>query len=416
MDFDRAVRVLAGGGHRVFIEVSPRPVLTAAITATLEDEGTERMVVSGTLRRGDGGPGRILASLAKVHVHGVGVDWSAVLGGGQRAELPTYAFQHRRYWPGLGRAADVRSAGLRTVRHPLLGAAVELAGDEGLLLTGRLSVQAQPWLAGHVIDGAVLLPGTAFVELAAQAGEATGCGRIEELTLEAPLVLPARGGVPVQVAVGGPDQAGQRPVRVFSRPDDGSEGPWVRHAAGLLAPVGPAEAGDFTDFAASWPPEGTMAADAGDLPGVRAVWRRGAELFVEAGLPQDTAGDAGRFWLHPMLLDAVLGAALPATDGADGKPAETLLPFAWSGISLHAPGAATLRARLTRTGDTVSITAADATSSPVITVRSLVLRPVAAGQLAAVAAGGRRDTLFGVAWSASRPRRGRRAGAGAGGR
>ena len=382
----------------MFIEVSPRPVLTSAITATLEDEGTERMVVSGTLRRGDGGPGQILSSLAKVHVHGVAVDWPAVLGGGQRAELPTYAFQRRRYWPGPGRSADVRSAGLRTVRHPLLGAAAELAGDEGLLLTGRLSVQAQPWLAGHVVDGAVLLPGTAFVELAAQAGKATGCGRIEELTLEAPLVLPARGGVPVQVAVGGPDQAGQRSVRVFSRPDDGSEGPWVRHAAGLLAPAGPAEAGDFTDFAASWPPEGAMAADAGDRPGVRAVWRRGAELFVEAGLPQDTAGDAGRFWLHPVLLDAVLGAAIPAADGADGNPADMLLPFAWSGVSLHAPGGATLRARLTQTGDTVSITAADATSSPVITVRSLVLRPVAAGQLAAVAVGGRRDALFGVEW------------------
>jgi len=36
VEFARAVRVLAGSGHRVFVEVSPHPVLTAAITETLE--------------------------------------------------------------------------------------------------------------------------------------------------------------------------------------------------------------------------------------------------------------------------------------------------------------------------------------------------------------------------------------------
>ena len=72
VQFDRAVRALAGAGHRVFIEVSPHPVLTAAITATLEDGGAAAApVVTGTLRRDDGGPARLLASLAEVHVRGV---------------------------------------------------------------------------------------------------------------------------------------------------------------------------------------------------------------------------------------------------------------------------------------------------------------------------------------------------------
>ena len=109
--------------------------------------------MTGTLRRGDGGPGRLLASFADAYVRGVRVDWAAVLGGDRRVDLPTYAYQRQRYWPRPGRAADVRSAGLGTVGHPLLGAVVELAGDKGLVLTGRLSVQAHPWLADQAIGG-----------------------------------------------------------------------------------------------------------------------------------------------------------------------------------------------------------------------------------------------------------------------
>ena len=91
VEFDRAIRVLAAR-HRVFVEVSPHPVLTAAITETLEDARaagpTRRAVVTGTLRREDGGPARFLACLAEVYVHGTAVDWAAVLPAGQQIDLP----------------------------------------------------------------------------------------------------------------------------------------------------------------------------------------------------------------------------------------------------------------------------------------------------------------------------------------
>jgi pimaricinolide synthase PimS2 len=102
VEFDRAVRALAAAGHGTFIEVSPHPVLTTAVAATLEEAGAGAPVVSGTLRRDDGGPGRLLQSLAEVHVAGVPVDWARVLGGGTRVDLPTYAFQHERYWLSAG--------------------------------------------------------------------------------------------------------------------------------------------------------------------------------------------------------------------------------------------------------------------------------------------------------------------------
>ena len=83
----------------------------------------------------------------------------------------------------------------------MLGAAVTVAGSDAVLLTGRLSVPSHPWLADHAVAGSVLVPGTMFVELAAQAGERVGCERVEELTLQAPLVLPEQGAVQVQLSI-----------------------------------------------------------------------------------------------------------------------------------------------------------------------------------------------------------------------
>ena len=186
------------------------------------------------------------------------MDWAAVLPAGQRVDLPTYAFQHQRFWPKpvLAPPGDAGSLGLNAMGHPLLGAAVELAGGDGYLLTGRVSVRSQPWLADHAVGGTILLPGTAFAEMAIAAGDAAGCGRIEELALEAPLALAADGAVQLQVTVGAPDERGCRSVRVYARAEQAeAREPWRRHASGLLAPAMPPEASLAGEFAV-WPPEG----------------------------------------------------------------------------------------------------------------------------------------------------------------
>ncbi|MFD7924187.1 type I polyketide synthase [Streptomyces sp. NPDC059740] len=96
VEFERAVRSLGESGHGVFVEVSPHPVLTGAIGDALEEAAP---VVVGTLRRDDGDAVRLLTSFADAYVHGVHVDWPAVLGHGTTVDLPTYAFHRTRYWP-----------------------------------------------------------------------------------------------------------------------------------------------------------------------------------------------------------------------------------------------------------------------------------------------------------------------------
>ncbi|MGN9788878.1 beta-ketoacyl synthase N-terminal-like domain-containing protein [Nonomuraea sp. ZG12] len=419
VQFARGVERLGRDGYGVFVEVSPHPVLTTAMAATLETAEIVP-VVTGTLRRDEGGPARVLASLAEVHVRGVPVDWTAVLPTGRRVDLPTYAFQRQRYWPKpmVATAAGANALGLGAADHPLLGAAVDLAGGQGLLFTGRLSLRAQPWLADHAIAGTVLLPGTAFVELAVRAGFQAGCPRIEELTLAAPLVLPPEGAVRVQVIVSAPDERGHRAVEVYGQAEKAAgDGAWTRHAAGLLAPATAPmdlESGDFR----IWPPDGAEPVDLtgryeaqaeggyGFGPmfrGLRSAWRRGGDVFAEVALPEDATDDAAGFGLHPALLDSSLhaaGLAGNAWTGATAGGQEVLLPFAWTGLSLYAAGAARLRVRLRQDADSggISLLAADTSGALVVSADSLVLRPVAAGALQ-TAGDALDDSLFAIEWT-----------------
>ncbi len=414
--FGSAVADLVGAGYGVFVEVSAHPVLVQPVTEIADHAGAD-VAVTGTLRRDDGGLRRLLTSMAGLFVRSVAVDWGGVLPAGAvsaRVELPTYAFDHRHYWLRPVAAADASSLGQAAAGHPLLGAVVALPQSGGLVFTTRLSLRSHPWLADHVAGGVVVVPGTGLVELAVRAGDEAGCPVLEELVVEAPLAVPERGGVRVQVTVGGLAESGTRAVEVYSQREDAAGGDgWVRHAAGVLAADGAGRGGSGFDFAA-WPPPGARRAEIGGgyevlaragygygpaFRGVRAVWRRGGEVFAEVALPEEQRKEAGRFGIHPALLDAALHAVL--LDGAPGGDGDggLLLPFAWNGLVLHAGGASALRVRLTeREGGVVSLEAADEAGGLVVTLDSLVSRPVSAGQLEAAAGGGAGGSLFGVKW------------------
>ncbi|WP_206434633.1 polyketide synthase dehydratase domain-containing protein, partial [Streptomyces sp. ADI91-18] len=285
------------------------------------------------------------------------------------------------------------------------------------LLAGRLSVETHPWLVDHTILGSALLPGTAFVELAIRAGDEVGCDVVEELTLEAPLVLPERGGVQLQLVVEAPTEPGRRPFSVYSRRRDAlTEESWTRHGSGVLAAGARPEAAlAFADLA-EWPPAGAVPVDIDGLytdlaqagvsygplfQGLKAAWRRDGELFTEVVLPEDGRGDAARFGLHPALLDAglhAIGHGDPAEQAATGA----LLPFSWAGVSLYAAGASSLRMRLTpnSAGDphTLALLVTDETGRPVAAVESLTLRPASADQVSAAGAG-HLESLFRVEWA-----------------
>ncbi|MCD0451742.1 SDR family NAD(P)-dependent oxidoreductase [Actinocorallia sp. API 0066] len=381
--FHEAVTGLLESGHALFVEASPHPVLTAAVQESADETGGP-VAALGTLRRDDGGPDRLLASLAEAAVHGADADWATVLAPAEPVDLPTYPFQRDRYWAPALVPGDRAVSG-----HPLLTQTTDRADAEEVLFTGRISLDTHPWLADHAVHDTVLLPGTAFVDLALHAAAHAGLDRLAELTLENPLVLPRSGAVRLQVVLAGPGEDGTRAVTVHSRSDDG---PWTRHATGELA-----EGTAFARPLGAWPPPGAEPVDVAagyarlaDLgygygpvfQGLRAAWRHGGDLYAEVALPE-TADPAGHT-AHPALLDAALHVAA----FAGGDPGGPRLPFAWTDVAWHRPGTRGLRVRLSPVdGDAFTLDLADEDGAPIGSVGALATRAIPADRLALLGGG-----------------------------
>ncbi|MEU1156293.1 beta-ketoacyl synthase N-terminal-like domain-containing protein, partial [Streptomyces sp. NPDC005918] len=457
--FADTIDALLDDGYRLFIEASAHPVLGLGMEETIERADVPATVVP-TLRRDHGDAAQLTRAAAHAFTAGADVDWRRWFPADptpRTVDLPTYAFQRRSYWLPVDGVGDVRSAGLRRLEHTLLPAALGLA-DGALVLTGRLAASGgSGWLADHTVAGTTLVPGAALVEWALQAADEAGCATVEELTLQAPLLLPHSGGLQVQVVVGTADggEPGLREVRVYSRADSAADDDapdqdetWTCHAIGTLSTETAGDAPDGLDsldgldgpygLGGQWPPAGAEALEIGDLyeraaaagyaygpsfQGLRAVWRHGQNLLAEVELPEQAGAHDG-FGIHPVLLDAALHPALlfdPSTPGHDGPGAgaaagELRLPFAWNGVSLWATGATTVRVRLAPHRDdegaeryegtetegraALRVTVADATGAPVLSADSLALRPVDPELLrAAGTTTGGPNGLFTVEWT-----------------
>ncbi|MER6214495.1 SDR family NAD(P)-dependent oxidoreductase [Streptomyces sp. NPDC001674] len=417
VEFEQATRALIADGHEVFLEPSPHPMLAASLQETVADAGA-RAAVLGTLRREKGGTRWLATALGTAHVNGVELDAAALYGAGaRRVELPTYPFQRERYWYNApARRGDAASIGLREAGHPLLGGGVELPESGSVVYTARVGADTHPWLADHALLGTVLLPGAALVELALWAGRQSGCGRLDELTLQAPVVLPDDAAVELRVQVAAADADGRRTLTVHSREAGAAPGaPWQRHAEAGLAPDAP-DAGADARPAQPWPaaadrPAGRPAPDAfyeeftargydygPHFRGFQDGWREGGAVHAEVALPPRTRESATGYGLHPALLDAALQAMrLGAFFPDDGQ---ARMPFALRGVRLHAEGADRLRVTITPAGeDAVTLRATDDAGRPVLDVDELLVRAVSAEQLAAAATGGRLGgSLYEVTW------------------
>ncbi|MFD0312563.1 SDR family NAD(P)-dependent oxidoreductase, partial [Streptomyces sp. NPDC127119] len=411
------VRLLASQGVTEWLELGPDGVLTALVQETLT---AETGALTPVLRRNRPETLAFASAVGLLATRGATVRWDTVFPDARTVDLPTYAFQRQRYWlEDPGSPADAAGLGLTATGHPLLGAAVDVAGRPEHLFTGRLSRHTHGWVTDHAVGGTVLIPGTALLELALRAGEQMGVPHVVELTLTAPLVLPEHGGVQVQVVVAAPDDDGGHDLEIHARPEAGDDlpaEPWTLHARGRLGrPDGAPVHDGANGLPAAWPPPGATETD---LTGayerlaeaqyaygpafrnLRRLWTAPGELYAEVALGEDQHRDAGRYAIHPALLDAALHPLLP---GVTEDASRSWLPFSWSDVTLRSRGATALRVRLTfdaaeSDAPTVRLTVADDTGAPVATVESLTLRPLSLRTLSA-AAHNEGDALFRVDWT-----------------
>ncbi|WP_225726472.1 type I polyketide synthase [Nocardia sp. JCM 34519.1] len=396
--FADAVAAAAESGATRFLELSGDGALVGAMAGTLAERSDTTTIVTA-LRAGHGESRTALAAAARLYSVGGPIDWTRILPPVPELPLPTYPFQHRRYWLAGASASDGAGPGQEPVDHPLLRTALRSPASGETVLTGRISLTSHPWLAQHAVHGTVLLPGTAFVDAVLYAGARVGCPAVAELTIEAPLVI-SESPVTMLVTVGAPDESGQCPCTVHSGTGDDDQ-PWRRHATGLLAAL-PAEA---VRPAQGWPPAAAeplplngfydrlheLGFDYGPLfTGLVSAWRSGPDVLAEVELAEIT-DERRSFGLHPALLDAALHAAslLDETDEV------TRLPFSWRGVSLFATGATALRVRISAAGeDTIRLSLTDRQGVPVAEVDGIQFKQMRADHFGAVTA----NSLFQVQW------------------
>ncbi|MFD5558283.1 type I polyketide synthase [Streptomyces sp. NPDC127068] len=404
--FADGVAAAVRAGARTLIEVGPDGVLSAMAADASADPNLTAIPLA---RKGRSEARAATEALARLHVVGVPVDWRAYLDlvgpAGTPVDLPTYAFDHQRYWAQPARPqGDVTDAGLEPVGHPFLSAATELAVGDQVAFSGTVDPVTAPWLADHTVFGHTVFPGAAVVEMALRAIEGTGSRTLEEITLHTPLTF-AEGAVQVQVVLGGAEPSGRRPIGVYARPVGGSRA-WTRHATGHVQRQTPAH----TPAVDVRPPDDAASVDlSGFYPelvdrgygygpafrGLRSLWRLGDAVHAEVRLPEQAAHGTAGFAVHPALFDAALHPVLSLV--ASDDPTRAVLPYSWSGVTHHGPATDRLRVRAARISATeVSLAITDADGAPVLTVASLALMPASSDQLAT---GSLADSLFAVRWS-----------------
>ncbi|TDB78877.1 SDR family NAD(P)-dependent oxidoreductase, partial [Actinomadura sp. KC216] len=196
-----AVAAAAEDGFRTFVEINAHPILAHAVAETLEGtvEGAGALVTH-TLERAPNGHETddtltFHAQLATLAAHGHAVPAPvAEPAGGRIIDVPRSPWRHERHWVDL--SARAWPAGQRDEQHPLLGAHVELPGEDRHAWRADVGLAAQPWLGGLAVHGLHTLPVAAFAEMALAAGAialGTDAVRLDGLRLERPLPLALAG-------------------------------------------------------------------------------------------------------------------------------------------------------------------------------------------------------------------------------
>ncbi len=331
VQFVRLIENLQQRGQDVFVEIGPHPVLVP---------NAQRLLPGGygiwvtSLREKFEDSGQMLAALGKLFIAGVDIQWDNFYGNVPiaKTQLPTYPFDHQRYWfvPGKG------SASLGRTSHPdglsaLLERQINSPALDAVVFEGHLSAFSPAYLDHHRIFGTSIAPSPAFIEMAVRAGEelfGDGPVRVSNLAIQEAMILPEEGLKTFQIILNRQSESSA----VFKIVSLDSNDQWKTHTTGEVARLEPLMAGDpagvIQDIAAIqarcsrqidgaeyYANVAAIGLEFGEsFRGLQHIWRRDGEALGMVEIPEGLKNEASQYRFHPALLDAcfhLVGAPLP---------------------------------------------------------------------------------------------------------
>ncbi|AKT41311.1 type I polyketide synthase [Chondromyces crocatus] len=341
--FTETVERLSRDGYEVFLEISPHPLLTMEVEASVGESG--RVLALPSLRRGEPERASMLGALGAFHTAGYPVNFERLCSrGGRFVDLPTYPWQRQPYWleddggDGWAGAAPPGARQNATSRHPLLGDVLHASLEGGSHFWERdLATDRLPLLGDHRVQGAVVMPAAAYLEMAlAAAAEALDGATpvVEGVAFHKALFVPESGARRLQVVVT-PELGATASFQIASAPP--GEQAWTIHATGSVRlDGGSAQARGHADLAAirarctervsgaeHYETARARGLDYGpSFQGVTEIARRDGEALAAIHGPEVIATEAVAYGIHPALLDACFQAASAAAPRAvDGDQA-----------------------------------------------------------------------------------------------
>ena len=418
VQFASGMQTLADLGCDVFLEIGPSPTLIGMGQRCLTGDSLRWL---SSLRPGRDDWQAMLESAAELYVAGAPIDWSGFDRDytRRRVELPHYPFQRKRYWAKsaeLDLAVTTVSGTRGKSLHPLLGRRLPAAVNDRVF-ESQLSANRPPILADHKIQGVVIMPGAAFIEMAAAASVAAFgmAWDVLDLTLAQPLLLDKQA-KNVQTVVTPEGQQGASFRVVSWQDEEGSDEPtFTVHATGKLkATTEPApptidlatDRARFTGdaFDEAWHIEATLKSGLQYGPAFRFSdrhWVDGNEAISELRAFRDS-DHAADYQIHPGLLDCafqLVGAILPGA----GSGIDAYVPMKVDRVRLFdkVEGAAWLRATLTSNGRDIAtgdVSVLDANGRVLAKVENLRLRRVPRDWMARLVAGPSDQWTYELAW------------------
>jgi NADPH:quinone reductase-like Zn-dependent oxidoreductase/acyl carrier protein len=351
VQFAESVRTIASLGCSVLMEIGPQPVLTgAAVQVWPEHLAAPRAIVS--MRKGVADRRQIADAMAAAYVGGHRPDFAALQRqSGSKLELPTYPFQHRRFWPKT--SGIVGSDGQGVAVSGILGSGKDLASGDSVY-TSRLSVKTQPWLSDHVIYGTVVVPGATY---AAMALAAVGTpAHAKDVFFYEPIILPEKSSREVQLSLHPLDGGDGSSFKVHSRPYGERGAEWSLNAEGIVVSGAPDSTGEpsteidpvdvaverlermrpqelfetFADMELAWGPTWS-----GSL---KSLWLGEGEAIGDIVVGEELAEQLGTEPMHPVLMDLCTGVAFPAFPAllaAEQGVSDLFLPLRYGQVTLR---------------------------------------------------------------------------------